>query len=146
MPNLYNPTVFTNGYVFLTTSSQDLSGHVKSFTLTRAFDDLNDDRMGLTAHSHLAGVEGWSGSIELIQEFASTGTNIDSILNSLVGGDAVQIQFRPSNAARTSDNPEYTGNAVFLKYDPMTGAFGDLLKTTIPFMGAGNLSRNTSSS
>lgn len=146
MPGTYNPVVFTNAYVYLTTSSQNLSDHVKSVTLTRSFDDLNDDRMGLTAHSHLAGVEGWAGSIELIQEFASTGTNIDSILNGLVGGDAVQIELRPSNAARTSDNPGYIGNAVFLKYDPMTGAFGDLLKTTVPFMGAGNLTRSSSSS
>jgi hypothetical protein len=102
--------------------------------------------MGLTDHSHIAGLGKWSGSLKIITEFASTGTNIDAILYPLVGGAAVTVAFRPVNAARSSDNPEYSGPAVFLAYDPMSGAVGDLLTTTIPFMGAGSLTRVTTSS
>jgi hypothetical protein len=147
--------IFTNGYVALTTSTQDISGLVTRLRLNRTFDEHDDTRMGLTDHSRVPGLGSWSFDIEAIQTFESTGsafystgleTSLDAILALKVGASAFTVAARPVNAARSSDNPEYRGSVRLFEYSPLDGQVGDLLKTPVRLLSAGSLTRITSSS
>lgn len=143
----YQPVVFRNAMVIVGTASADISDHVAALTLNRRFRMLDDTRMGITAISRVAGNEEWSAELEIIQDFQSTGANIDGILWGLSQAQAAfPIKMRPVNAARTSDNPEYLGNVFMEALTPMRGPAGELLKVTVPFVSAGSLSRLVTSS
>jgi hypothetical protein len=149
MPEL----IFNNAQVFLGTSSAigstsagvfDISTFVTRIRLQRQFDLHDDTRMGLTAHSRIAGIEDWTAELELLQDFASTSVaaamGLDKLIASILGVRA-RMAIRPVLAARSSDNPEFDGIVMLESYSPMDGAVGDLLKLTIPFRSAGSLTR-----
>src|SRR5262245_18280390 len=169
MPEL----IFNNAEVWLSTSTgifstttatstsanggmYDISMYVTRVRLQRQF-DLNDDtRMGHTAHSRIAGLEDWTAELEILQDFASSGistnvnngglaTGMDKLIAGILGVKC-NLAIRPVAAARSSDNPEFQGPVMLESYNPMDGAVGDLLKITIPFRSAGNLTRITASS
>lgn len=149
MPEL----IFNNAQVFLATSTSatpfDISAFITRCRLQRQFDLHDDTRMGLTAHSRIAGIEDWTAELEILQDFASTSIGatmgMDKLVASILGVRA-QLTMRPVNGARTSDNPEFTGSVMLESYSPMDGSVGDLLKLTIPFKSAGSLTRIASSS
>ena len=149
MPS-YTPTVIKNEYLMFTTSTEELSDHMQEISLILEYDDINDDRMGITAHSHIPGLLGWRVEGTMIQNFASTGgtagTGIDKLIYSKAGGASFTIAVRPVNAARTSDNPEYTGPVVLLTHNPIAGRIGSLAVSPLRFMGSGNLTRIATSS
>ena len=156
MPEL----VFTNALVYLGTSTSltstagatDVSDHVTKVVMTRKFDTHDDTHMGQTAHSRVQGLEDITASVDFLQDYASTAGGISQIIDKLLasmsntGTSRAYLAVRPVNAARTSDNPEYSLPVILGSYDPVNGAVGDLLKTTVPFMSAGSLSRLTSAS
>ena len=147
--------ILTNAMVLLTTSSQDISGLVSRVRLNRTFDEHDDTRFGLTDHSRVPGLGSWSFDLEAIQTFESTGstfystglaTSLDAILAAKVGSAAFQVEVRPVNAARSSDNPGYQGSVRLFEYSPIDGGAGDLLKTPIKLLSAGSLVRAVTSS
>jgi hypothetical protein len=155
--NAYTPVVWKNAMLIIGTTMTgttgiariDVSDHVKSLTLTRKFDLLDDTRMGLTAHSRIPGLEMWTAEAELIQEFLTTqsgGAGLDGFLASLIGVTPIPIEIRPVNAIRTSDNPGFIGNAIMESYTPFKGEAGSLLTTVVPFQSAGSLTRIATSS
>src|SRR5262245_59144083 len=94
MPEL----IFNNAQVFLGTSSSigstsagvfDISTFVTRIRLQRQFDLHDDTRMGLTAHSRIAGIEDWTAELELLQDFASTSLaaamGLDKLIASILG-------------------------------------------------------------
>lgn len=144
--------IFNNAQVWLGTSTAmgstsgglDISKWVTRVRLQRQFDLHDDTRMGHTAHSRIAGIEDWTAELEILQDFASTSIDdthgMDKLLASILGVRS-RLCIRPVSAARSSDNPEFDGPVMLEAYNPMDGAVGDLLKITIPFRSAGNLSR-----
>lgn len=139
--------VFTNPYVMLTTSSQALHSQLTSITLNEVFDEHDDTRFGMTSHSRIPGLSSWSLEGEAVSEYLSTeAVPLDKVLEGLKGGGAFEVEVRPENAARSSDNPGYVGNVRMFERTPLGGAVGELLKTPIRFLSAGSLSRLTSSS
>lgn len=140
-------TVFTNPYFVMTTSSQELHSQFRSITLNRVFDEHDDTRFGMTDHSRIPGLGSWSLEGEAVSEYGSTElVPLDAILSGLVGGGAFSVEVRPVNAARSSDNPGYTGQVRLFEYRPVGGNVGDLLVTPIRFLSAGSLVRSVSSS
>jgi hypothetical protein len=123
-------------------------------------DDHDDTTFGLTAHSHVQGLYAWSIQSDAFQDFtASSGAlpgiatstenssdSLDFIMYDLL---ANKIKFntvlRPSNAARSSDNPEYGGPVRLFTHRPVGGNVGDPLMTGLSLQGAGNFLRYTSS-
>lgn len=139
--------VFTNAYVMLTSSTQALHSQLTSVRLNRTFDEHDDTRFGMTDHSRIPGLGSWSLELEGVSEYGSTETvPLDSILAAKVGGAAFTVAVRPFNAARSSDNPEYTGQVRLFEYQPVGGGVGDLLKTPIRLLSAGSLTRVVTSS
>jgi hypothetical protein len=140
--------VFKNAQVLLVTTTEDISDHVTRIRLNRTYDLHDDTRMGMTDHSRISGLGTWAFEFEVLQDFQSTGGAIDKILNRIAAaGVPIKIAVRPYKGVdRSSDNPEYSGDAILESYTPMDGAVGDLLKTTVPFQSAGSLTRTVSTS
>lgn len=146
---MYNPLVLLNASVIVGSASDDISDHVTSVRITRRFELLDDTRMGLTARSRKPGLEDWRIEVNIIQEFmgTSSGAGIDKILASLSAlTSAFPIKVKPVAAAQGPDNPLYTGNVFLEQYEPMNGEIGQIMRTTVPFVSAGNFSRLVSSS
>ena len=148
--------VFTNAKVVISTSTaagaNDVSNLVSSVELTRTYDLLDDTVMGESAHSRKAGLETATANIEFVQVFSTAGgqLNLDLLLNTLADvsatGSNFLIEVRPANANRGATNPEYSFLAVLESYAPMSGAVGEILKTTVPFQsGGGSVSRSVAS-
>jgi hypothetical protein len=145
--------VLTNARVYLGTSTssadKDFSSVCRSVKLSYTADLHDDTVMGMTAHSNIQGLYKWTAELELIQDYGSTTSPvaIDKTLFDLAD-NRVKFLFsvRPVNAARTSDNPEFSGPARIESYEPISAAVGDLLVTKVPIVSAGNLSRTVSAS
>jgi hypothetical protein len=148
----YQPTILKTAQVVLGTASQDVSDHVTEVRINQTWQEIDDTRMGVSARSRLPGLESWDMTVTLIQDFQSTGAAIEKLLAALAANSALSspvtfpISVRPFQAARSSDNPEWSGNVYMFGYTPIAGAAGELLKTTVPFLSAGNLTRTVSSS
>lgn len=148
----YQPTILKNAMVVLGTASQDVSDHVTEVRLSQSWAEVDDTRMGVTAKSRVPGLETWDANVTLIQDFQSTGAAIEKLLaqfalNSQQSAPvAFPIRVRPVNANRSSDNPEWSGNVYMFGWSPISGAVGELLKNTVPFLSAGNLTRSVSTS
>ena len=148
--------VFTNAQVIISTStslgSNDVSNLVSSVELTRTYDLLDDTVMGESAHSRKAGLETVTANIEFVQVFSTAGSqqNLDLLLNTLADigatGSSFLLRLAPKNATISSANPSYSFLAVLESYSPISGAVGEILKTTVPFQSAGGSVTRASSS
>ncbi len=140
--------IFSNAYLRLTTTSQDLSALCKRVSLRTEFEEQDDTRMGMTSRSRVPGLNSWSVEAEFVQEFQSTEPiPLDKLFGPMVGNSAaVELAMRPVNAGRSSDNPEYRGNVRLFQYNPIDGAVGDVADVTVRFLSAGNLTRSASTS
>ena len=153
--------VFTNPSVYISTSTNefatstgtttayDLAGWFRSAKLEVKVDEKEDTVFGNTAHSRVQGLEDVSLVCEAIQDFASTGIaaalGLDGLIYDLLKNKRkVNVCVRPLNAARTSDNPEYQAQVRVFSHSPVSGGIGEVLATTLNFMGAGNWTRLTS--
>jgi hypothetical protein len=158
--------ILKNASVLISTSTADpvasglnLSQSVTRVRLERNVDMQDNTRMGLSSRSRIAGLDEWNIDIDVLQAF-STGQsstesqlNIDRLLSDLFDitstGKNFAIAIRPNGgAARSSDNPDYTGLVVMRTHQPFGGGgeVGVLQKTTISLMSADNLTRRSSSS
>ena len=153
--------IFTNAAVIISTCSQaaalgssyDISTVVTQVDINRTYDIHDKTVMGQTSHAVVTGLEKWKATVTVLQTFSTAdekGINVDQLIAKLVdigsSGSSFTIAIRPSNAARSCSNPEYTGPVILSAYDPMKGKVGDLLVTALPFESAGNISRFVSSS
>jgi len=126
---------------FVSVDGNDISSSVKSVTVNYSAEMQDDTTMGDDTKSNKGGLKNWSAEVELLQDFASG--QLDSILFPLVG-TTVAVIFRPTSAAVSASNPNYTGNGTVESYPPLGGTVGDLASTTISIQPAGTLSRATS--
>lgn len=130
--------VFTDAFV--TIDGVDLSDHVRSVTVNYSADMQDDTAMGDGTRSRLGGLKDWSVDVEFNQDFASS--SVDDTLFPLVGTSFV-VAVRPTSAARSATNPEYSGTGILESYPPLGGAVGDLSTSSITIQSAGTLSRLT---
>ena len=126
----------------VTINAVDLSDHCKSVTVNYSAETQDDTVMGDDTRSAIAGLKEWSMSIEFAQDHAAS--NVDATLFPLIGAAAFTVTVRPTSAAVSATNPNFTGSAILTSYPPMGGAVGDFATTTAEFAAAGTLSRATS--
>lgn len=154
-------TIFKNPRILISTSTaagaNDISASVTKAKLESKYDMHDNTRMGLNSHSRIAGLEDWSMEFDVLQAFSTSDSltesvlNIDRLLATLKEvtstGKSFLCNVRMKNGvARSSDNPEYEGLVVLETHQPFDAEVGDLLKTSISLLSAGDLSRYTSSS
>lgn len=131
--------IFTDAYVSI--NSVDLSDHVKSVSLEYSAEMHDNTAMGDTTRSKIAGFKNWSVTVEFMQDYASGA--VDATLFPRVGDVAFPIAVRPvKGSAISATNPEYQGNAVLEKYEPMKASIGELGMVSVTFQSASTLTRD----
>lgn len=121
-----------------------LSDHVRSVTINYSAEEVDDTNMGDTARVRLPGLLDWSIDLEMAQDFAAS--SVDATLWPLFTGKSTfTVKVRPTSAAISATNPEYSGTGALFEYHPLDGAVGDLSTTPVSILSAGSaLARATS--
>lgn len=130
---------FTDAHV--TINAVDLSDHIRKVTIKAEVDDLENTAMGAASKGRIGGLKDWTIDFEFNQDFAAS--NVDATLWPLLG-TVVTVTVRPTSAAKSATNPEYSGPALVKEYTPMDGSVGDLATTSVSWPGAGALTRAVS--
>lgn len=117
-----------------------MSAMATSVTLKVEADELEDTAFGDTYRSRIAGLKDWSVDIDFNSDFAAS--QVDQTLWPLFG-TVIAVKLRPTSAAISATNPEYSGNVLVTEYTPLDGGVGDLAKVSVSWPGAGTLSRAT---
>lgn len=125
---------------FFSIAGTDLSDYVKSVTLPYGAEMLDETAMGDDTRKNKGGLKTWSLDVEFKQDFAVGA--VDATLFPLVGTTAAVI-VRPTSAAVSATNPNYTGTGIIESYQPLGGAVGDLAPASVTIQSAGTLSRAT---
>jgi hypothetical protein len=117
----------------------DLSDHATQGTFTENADMLDSSKFGDRAHAKTPGLLDSQLQIDFLQDFAAS--KVHQTLFPLVGAAPFTVAFRPVNAAKSVTNPEYTFQAILQNFDPSSGQVGTLLKTSVTFLSAGDVTR-----
>lgn len=125
---------------FVSIGGVDLSDWVMSVTLPRGVESLDETTMGATTRINKGGLKTWNIEVELKQDFAAGGP--DATLDPLVGTTATII-VRPTSAAVSATNPNYTGTGLITNYQPFGNSVGDLATCSVSIESAGTMTRAT---
>lgn len=128
--------------VMLTISGQELSDHCKSVNLTITNSAQDDTVMGDDWEEVIAGLSAWELSGDLEQDFAASSVN--ATLFALVGAPEFAILVRPTSAAKSATNPDFSGNGILTQYDAIKGTVGDKHIISFTIKGTGPLTLVTS--
>ncbi len=130
--------VFTDAFVSL--NAVDLSDHVKSVTLNYSAELQDSTAMSDTARKRIGGLKDWNLTVEFHQDYAAG--EVDASMFAQVG-NSIAIILRPTSAAKSPTNPEFTGNAVVESYTPLGGGVGEIHGASVSLQGDGALARAT---
>ena len=98
--------IFLNNKVGLKINSVDLSDHVTSVTLNRAFDELEVTAMGDTAHKFVKGLESATLTVSFLNDTASA--NVLATLQAAYGTTVPVKLIQDKNTAVGATNKLYT--------------------------------------
>lgn len=130
-------TILTDARVEI--NSVVMTTFVRQVTLSMEAEDQDTTAMGGNGYrARLAGLKDWSVSLEFNQDYAAAA--VDATLYPLFATNTT-IKIRPTSAAVSATNPEYSGSVLVSEYTPLDGSVGDVSTTTIPFQGNGVLAR-----
>lgn len=149
MPGLRDGEVFNNCIFTFTPSGgaeTDLTQYVQEIRFSRSRAELDNTRMGMFDKSRKKGLGEWSFTTTLLVQFgvAQGGVDVNLVLWTELAADTVgAIRFRPFIAAKSLQNPEWTGPATVFMHG-FGGKVGDLLVTQPEFRSSGTLAMATS--
>ncbi len=123
--------VFLNNKVGLKINAVDLSDHVTSATLNRAFDELEITAMGDLSHRFVKGLESATLTVSFLNDTA-TGSVLQS-LNGAFGGTYQVKLVQDKVPAVSATNPLYTFDILVNNLTPIAGATGDIGVQDITF-------------
>ena len=148
--------ILTNAGIWVGTGSasadRDISNRTTSIAWNNEFDEHDVTVMGSTFRVRAIGLGESNLDVEVMQSYTTTdgGENIDSILETLkdlsATGKPFLVRMRKTNAGRSTTNPEYSMLAVMSKQTIFDGDIGDVLKSSITFLSASDVTRVTTSS
>lgn len=92
------------------------------------------------AKQNLAGLEEGSVKVTFKNDFASG--QLDETMWAL-RRQVVPFKVRPSQAARSTDNPEYGGSILINQWSPISGSVGDVAEVDVEFPLDGPMTRTT---
>jgi hypothetical protein len=119
----------------------DISAYVLGITLNFEAEAVKETRMGNTTEVNKGGVKKWGGTIQFKQDYADN--LVDEIVFALIGTTGA-FSGIPVNDTVSANNPNYNGTCLFTGYAPISGQHGELAKSALSFVSAGDLTRSTS--
>lgn len=120
---------FTNGY--FSWNSVVLSSHVREIRLRSRHSTVSDANvMGSTGEKVLIVLEDYDLEVMFSQDFAASQVDVTLAVDKLAK-TARAFEIRADAGAVSATNPKYTGTGYITEYDPVYGAFGEVLGTRI---------------
>jgi len=123
------------------TTYVDLTDHVTSLTINRAFDELDVTAMGASGHAFIAGLESSTISVDFLNDDATA--QVMTTLNTLVGTNAkfkilqTTVPGTPTTGTPSATNPLYSGLVLVNKLTPVAGKVGDVAVQSLTFTVSG---------
>ena len=133
--------VFMSNGVVLTVNAVDLSNHVTSCTINRAFDELEVTAMGDSGHKFVKGLEASSITIDFLNDTATS--NVLQTLQAAWGTN-VTVTAKQTSAATSATNPLYTMTCLVNNTQDINGAVGDLSTQSLTLNVSGTIAVSTS--
>jgi hypothetical protein len=130
------------------TTYVDLTDHVTSLTINRAFDELDVTAMGASGHAFIAGLESSSISVDFLNDDATA--QVMTTLNAIVGTNAkfkilqTTVPGTPTTGTPSATNPLYSGLVLVNKLTPVAGKVGDVAVQSLTFTVSGAITVATS--
>ena len=120
----------------------DISTAVTQVSIDYKAEIQDETAMGDSTRHRLPGLKDWTMNVDVNQDYA-TGM-IDATIFSLIGNSTFNVSAKSDTAASAVTNPLYTGVGVLESYMPLQAQIGQLQKSRLVILAAGDLSRNTS--
>ena len=133
--------VFLSNGVVLTVNAVDLSNHVTSCTINRAFDELEVTAMGDSGHKFVKGLEASSITIDFLNDTATS--NVLQTLQAAWGTN-VTVTAKQTSAATSATNPLYSMTCLVNSTTDINGAVGDLSTQSVTWNVSGTIAVTTS--
>lgn len=127
--------VMTDAHVSVDTN--DLSQYGTSVAISMSAEAVEFNGFGDTHKRRSGGILDWAASME----FETDAAGLDAILFPLVG-QVVTVTVRADSAVASTDNPEYSGEALITEYTPLDGNFGEKPTASLSVLGDGPLTRD----
>jgi hypothetical protein len=117
----------------LTVNSVDLSDQTTAATLTVKYDALESTAFGSSSRVYTAGLGDHELTVELYMSYAASETY--ATLAALVG-TATNVVMKPTSAAASATNPQFTLTGTYLEALPVIdAALGELSSISLTFRG-----------
>jgi hypothetical protein len=129
--------VFLSNNVGVKVNSVDLSDHVTSVTLNRAFDELEVTAMGDSGHKFVKGLEASSVTIDFLNDTASA--NVLATLQAAWGTNVTVVLLQTKGTIVSATNPLYTMTCLINNTTDINGAVGDLSTQSLTFNVSGTI-------
>lgn len=126
----------------LTVNAVTLTTLVRSVTLNVEAEDLETTTMGGGGYrSRIGGLKTGTLEVEFINDFAASQT--DATLWPIFG-TVVAFTLKPTSAATSATNPQYSGNVLVTQVGPLDGEVGALAVRSVSWPTSGTVTRATS--
>lgn len=117
---------------FIEVNGVDFSDHASSATINLVKDDVETTNFGGDGRERVAGLKDDSFEITFQQDFAAG--SVDDVLYPLWDSEAeFVVKVRPTSAAVSPSNPEYSATCILLEYTALDGDVGDLSEAEVEF-------------
>jgi hypothetical protein len=134
--------ILTNCYVEV--NGTNLSDHSSSVEMELTKDDVETTSFDGSGKEVKAGLQDSTITVTFQQDFAAA--SVDSVLWPLWNNETeFVVKVKPTQAATSTTNPQYSATCVLLEYHPVDGDVGDLSETEAEFViQRGSIVRATS--
>ena len=126
----------------VTIDTEDFSSSINSVTLDISVEEQETTAFGNTSRTRIGGLKDGSVSLDFHQDFGAD--SVDATLFPLLG-NTVTITLKPTSAATSATNPEYTFDCLVTQYQPFANAVGELATLSVSWPITGDVVRGDGS-
>lgn len=119
----------------ITVDGDDISDHVSSVTIETTRDEVDVTAFGANFREILPGLGDATITLSIFQDFASNEIDQNLWVHSQET-DPFEVTVKPTDAAVSVTNPEYSMNSLLFSYNPIAGAVGEASTTEVVFRNA----------
>lgn len=124
--------LFSNGY--FSWNAVALSAHVREVRLTGRKTTVPDhDTMGSAGEKYVVVLQAYDLEVVFRQDYGAAAVE-QTIAADHLAGTARAWEARPDAGAASATNPKYTGTGFITEYEPIHGAFGEILGARMRIM------------
>lgn len=116
----------------ITVNSVDFSDHCSSVEVNLSKDEVETTNFSGSGRERVAGLKDDNFVLNFQQDFAVG--EVNATLFPLYKNETeFTVTVKPTGAAVSASNPEYSATCILLEYQPLSGKVGDLSETEVTF-------------